>query len=106
MLTKNIEKKEITDVKVGGLCETCIHASDCIYCKSHAGTIISCEEFETDQPKKVLPKVRIKPIKPVQAEESLDKGKKFQGLCVNCENRFTCKNCNQEGGIWHCEEYR
>jgi hypothetical protein len=30
----------------------------------------------------------------------------FQGLCINCENRFICKSAKLHGGIWHCEEYR
>jgi len=30
----------------------------------------------------------------------------YKGLCVNCENRETCRLAKSEGGIWHCEEYR
>lgn len=29
-----------------------------------------------------------------------------KGLCINCENRHTCKYISPDGGIWHCEEYR
>jgi len=29
----------------------------------------------------------------------------FKGLCINCENRFTCILPKPAGGVWHCEEY-
>lgn len=29
-----------------------------------------------------------------------------KGLCINCENRNTCKYIKPNGGVWHCEEYR
>jgi len=29
-----------------------------------------------------------------------------KGLCINCENRSTCKYIKPNGGVWHCEEYR
>ncbi len=28
------------------------------------------------------------------------------GLCMNCENRFSCTFPVPEGGVWHCEEYK
>ncbi|MFC1733170.1 NAD(P)H-dependent oxidoreductase subunit E [candidate division KSB1 bacterium] len=27
-------------------------------------------------------------------------------ICINCENRLTCKFIKPEGGVWHCEEYK
>jgi len=29
-----------------------------------------------------------------------------KGLCVNCDNRFTCLMSGQIGGVWYCEEYQ
>jgi NADH:ubiquinone oxidoreductase subunit E len=29
-----------------------------------------------------------------------------KGLCVNCDNRYTCKSVKSGKGIWFCEEYR
>jgi len=29
----------------------------------------------------------------------------FKGLCINCDNRFTCVLPRPAGGVWHCEEY-
>ncbi len=29
-----------------------------------------------------------------------------KGLCINCENRDTCKETKLDGSIWHCEEYQ
>jgi hypothetical protein len=29
-----------------------------------------------------------------------------EGLCSNCDHRFNCAMRSQEGGVWHCEEYR
>lgn len=31
---------------------------------------------------------------------------RMTGLCMNCDNRFTCAFPVPEGGVWHCEEYR
>ena len=30
----------------------------------------------------------------------------YKGLCINCDNRNTCKLIQPNGGVWHCEEYR
>ena len=30
---------------------------------------------------------------------------RMKGLCINCENRTSCKFSIVEGGVWHCEEY-
>lgn len=30
----------------------------------------------------------------------------IKGLCINCENRNTCKYIKPDGGVWHCEEYK
>lgn len=29
-----------------------------------------------------------------------------KGLCMNCDNRFSCKNIKKDGGVWFCEEYK
>ena len=29
----------------------------------------------------------------------------FKGLCINCDNRFTCMLPRPVEGVWHCEEY-
>ncbi|MDD3627001.1 MAG: hypothetical protein PHV06_06740, partial [bacterium] len=93
MLIKKVEIEEKEAGKSRGLCENCIHSKDCMYCTGK--NVISCEEFETNTPKKVIRKVHIKPIKPAEKEtKPLHKERKLQGLCVNCESRFTCKNCN------------
>jgi len=30
---------------------------------------------------------------------------RMKGLCINCDNRTSCKFSIVEGGVWHCEEY-
>ncbi len=30
---------------------------------------------------------------------------RMKGLCINCDNRVSCKFRIVEGGVWHCEEY-
>jgi len=54
----------------------------------------------------------VRPDKP-EKDDSPDKptGTKpevgeLKGLCINCENRFTCILPKPAGGVWHCEEYR
>ena len=51
-------------------------------------------------------RTRPQPIKECKNFVSYKSSPEILGLCVNCENRDTCKLRKPEGGVWHCEEYR
>lgn len=84
------------------LCSTCRHASDCTYRIKSDRYIYYCEEFE------IAPAVPRNVQTVVCDQEKVNQQESdssLKGLCVNCENRKTCMNTKQEGGVWHCEEY-
>ena len=93
----------------GGLCLTCNNAATCKFLQNHNKTVWQCEEY--DDRTGVISKSNTK--KGTQHAESETSPastgnfseKIYKGLCVNCENRETCKHDKIEGGIWHCENY-
>ena len=96
MDTVQIKKqKRVMDKE--GLCSTCIHQDDCIYCNM-TDVVHQCEEFETYSQERKINKISI-PEKNVSDEQ-------FAGLCENCANRENCIFAKPDGGVWHCEEYR
>ena len=91
-----------------GLCSTCNNAPDCYY-RATRGPALFCELFDDYVPptlrtrdEGVLLSVK-PPVGPIAQEQE---GAKFEGLCMNCENRRTCTLLQLAGGVWHCEEYR
>ena len=84
-----------------GLCSSCRSGSTCTYTKDCQYPVLQCEEFDGYAPAPVRAKVK----KTAAALEEKDTGK-YKGLCVNCEDRKTCRFPKPEGGVWHCEEYR
>lgn len=95
---KSAEKPE----EYCGLCSTCNHASECINAKRATEPILFCEMFDDY-------------VKPGQVNKSQTQAGsiptekepgRLKGLCVNCEERHTCKFPKPDGGVWHCEEYR
>ena len=91
------------------LCSTCNHAEICLSKKTRQGPVWFCEEFDDYVPVKE-PGVSEAGFQPAQSRDRPGtRGKEallFKGLCINCENRFTCITSKTEGGIWHCEEYK
>ena len=86
------------------LCVTCKYKEGCGFKKDPEIPSYFCEEFDYIR----------SPAKPFAAKIPLsnpeDKGEKDRdhhllGLCINCENRHSCRHSNVEGGVWHCEEY-
>ncbi len=86
-----------------GICSNCMHASNCSYRKNSDRYIYYCEEFEVAPKKSESSSVK---MSKQQSEDKQKEDSTLKGLCVNCENRYTCKIPKLEGGIWHCEEYR
>ncbi len=88
-----------------GLCMTCNNARGCFYLSSR-GPALFCELFDDY----VRPELRTVKVSPgVETSASLataeDDASKYEGLCVNCENRQNCTHSKPAGGIWHCEDY-
>lgn len=97
-MPKNIEHNSI--------CSTCINAQNCTSLKRSDEPILFCEDFCIDIP----------PVTEDDKRESLPinnscnimdtNSKTFFGLCINCDNRKKCVFSNNEGGVWHCQEYQ
>jgi len=94
-------------VETKDICITCIHKADCLIPMSNSRRpIVYCEQFDDFEP---VPKSNVhpKPMPEVKgASYSESEEFQFKGLCINCDHRETCSFARQEGGVWHCEEYR
>lgn len=96
-----VEKAKTKPKDIDGLCSTCNNEPDCAH-KNTRGPVHQCEEFDAYQE----PAGRIEHIAAPKKDNGNGKeGRKFKGLCVNCNHRETCVNADLEGGVWHCEEY-
>lgn len=93
------------------ICQTCIHVTDCAHyknCHSQGKTIFHCENFD-DRPALRVADVECRDdqklrVEPAKTGISYIKGR-MKGLCLNCENRETCKYSISDAGVWHCDEY-
>ena len=101
----------ISAVHEKSLCQTCIHSETCFHCqnmKAKGLAVYFCEEF--DYSINVLPLKNIQnttgqePISSSNNDYTYISGRMI-GLCINCENRKTCRHPIREGGVWHCEDY-
>lgn len=90
-------KKPVENFEAEGLCATCIHKENCIYCNA-LQVVHQCEEFDAFTETRKINKIAT-PVKKNTEEE-------IAGLCANCANRDNCMFAKPRGGVWHCEEYR
>jgi hypothetical protein len=105
MRPEKLVKKEVGNIEkdvINDLCITCNHYQICSTRRDRGRPIWFCEEFDDYLPVKEMEletdyKASFKKVK--------KEAQQFKGLCVNCENRKTCKLLKPNGGIWHCEEY-
>ena len=84
------------------LCSTCNHASSCGTRSRPQRPVLFCEEFDAFVPVSTSTSGKTVSRKTPSKQDATQ----YKGLCVNCENRETCTMHKDEGGIWHCEEYR
>jgi len=84
------------------LCSTCNHTSTCGTRSTPRRPILFCEEFDAFLPVSTSAGDKTVSSEPPGRQDAT----RHKGLCVNCENRDTCTMQKDEGGIWHCEEYR
>ena len=105
------EKKEIDNMVVikngQGLCMTCNNAPSCFH-RARRGPALFCELFDDY----VRPELRtikriVSPVPETAAalRTGDEDASRYEGLCVNCENRQTCAHPKPTGGVWHCEDY-
>ena len=94
------------------LCRTCIHALNCSnFQKSQISDrpVHFCENFDDTGPAQhtetLNPGSRQQVLKPFKPESIEEIPGRMQGLCLNCENRASCRLPVQEGGVWYCEEH-
>lgn len=78
--------EDLVDKELKGLCNNCIHASDCIYYKTSTKTIIQCELYHID-------------------EDGRQEIQVLMGLCKNCDQAHNCTLPGKRHGVWHCNEY-
>ena len=84
------------------LCSTCNRTGTCGTRSTPQRPILFCEEFDAFVPVSTSAGGKtVSPKSPGKQDAT-----RYKGLCVNCENRETCTIQKDEGGIWHCEEYR
>lgn len=94
-----------------GICQTCIHVSECVHYQNSQITskpIWFCENFDN------ITSLQVAENEEIYSEErsSLSSNPgieaipgRMKGLCINCDNRASCLFPIVEGGVWRCEEY-
>jgi len=91
-----------------GLCSTCDTASTCTFPRDPERPIMHCDELDSHRVDTATAEelLRAEPARREAVARAKQKElDKYQGLCVNCENRETCTFPKPEGGVWHCDEY-
>ena len=91
-----------------GLCATCNNAPTCFH-RARRGPALFCELFDNYMPPDLHISDRMtapaaEPAIAVRAVE--EEVTKYEGLCMNCDHRKTCRHPKPAGGVWHCEDYR
>jgi len=100
MLDNRLE--EFKEIISRSVCVNCIHRDDCMYIAKAAAPIHTCEMYDYGYE----PKTNLVLVPPSQSVTEPDPATIPQtGLCINCENRESCKYEKPAGGVWHCEEY-
>lgn len=80
-----------------GLCSNCEKLDTCSY-PSAINDTWYCEEYSVESaPKQSAPPRELFQIEELPATK--------MGLCVNCEQRESCKLPKPAGGVWFCNEY-
>lgn len=84
------------------LCHCCVNLEICSFVKHSGKQVLYCEEFVGDDGSATETTYAMH-------EEVEDTGSilaVYAGLCATCDNCETCTLRKQEGGVWHCEEYK
>lgn len=94
-----------------GLCTFCDVAPNCALIEASGMPVLECEEFRVIvQPQGSAVQesgaLEAKAPENPRSERVDHTGWREKGLCGNCAIYDTCPFSKDEGGIWHCEEYR
>jgi len=105
-MNQPVTKEE--QVEIRGLCANCNNRRTCINFRTR-GAVWHCNEHDTYHSK---PTAVVEPLGnavgglSTQPTASAAQADGFKGLCINCDNRQTCRLPKSDHGVWHCEEYR
>jgi hypothetical protein len=90
-----------------GLCMTCNNAPTCFF-RASRGPALFCELFDDYVPP-VSQTPRTFASMPqdtsLVASTTGEDATQYTGLCMNCDQRHTCRHPKPAGGVWHCENY-
>lgn len=93
-----------------GLCTFCAAVARCALIEPSRMPVLQCEEFRTTFRSEgriiqegVVLDTDPGEVHPCKHVDYTDWGQK--GLCGNCAICDACPLTNDEGGVWHCEDY-
>ncbi len=100
--TKNISHVVASSPAILGICSTCNYAETCCFRRDTPRPVLECDEFDDriDVPRR-LPRTDLGLRGPTESVSE-----PYQGLCINCEVRATCRLRPSGMTVWHCEEYQ
>lgn len=90
--------------KPRGLCINCENNSTCVFSIRNQESVFECEEYAVTD--------AIHVDSPLDGENTgksmarISEKDARMGLCCNCDARQSCRKSENEGGVWHCEEYQ
>ena len=92
-----------------GICSCCEGVHTCAFNRDPKRPILECGEFIGIVYSPPEMKAKNNPSLPNLQRNPLsldDPDQPYKGLCRTCEERATCTYQKNEGGVWHCEEFR
>lgn len=96
-----LSTKEVSSV---GLCATCNNSATCAYRSRRGSDAMFCEMFDGYATPESKGNGHRDEATELQMQEEA-REQELKGLCINCDNRSTCKHVKPETGVWHCEDY-
>ncbi len=91
--------------KMPGICQSCLFFPECSLRRDKETPVCFCELFEcTSDVESSAREIDLDHCPGDSNPEFCDRS--LKGLCMNCENRTTCRYPRQEGGVWHCSDYK
>jgi len=87
------------------LCRRCRHGAVCGFRRAAPEPVTACEEFDAIGPAFRIPLRAAAPHWGSPADGGAPE-QDFEGLCHDCEARFSCTLPRPAGGVWHCTHHR
>ena len=94
-----------------GLCTFCAAEARCVLIEPACMPVLQCEEFRSilRSEGRIIQEGVVLDADPGEvapSERVDDTDWRQKGLCGNCAICDACPFTKDEGGVWHCEEYR